>query len=170
MKARRVRNVISSRRVLLWALDPDTSAALIATVGRSQHFTVVGHAFRRAELEAMARSRRPDLVVCTVQDWLNALSLDSARKAEAGAAATITRLTGREQEVLRLVAQGLTSRQIADSLRISLKTVQTHRAHLREKLEAHDRVDLVKVAICLGLATPEASAARARLQHRSGDR
>lgn len=149
------------RRVLLWALDSETSADLKAT----EHVTVVGQACHRSELEAMARSWQADLVVCTVQEWLRALGTGAT-----AAAAPAAGLTRREEEVLRLVAQGLTSRQIADTLHISLKTVQTHRAHLREKLEAHDRVDLVKAAIYLGLATPEATGAHARPQYRSGDR
>lgn len=154
------------RRVLLWALDSETSADLRAT----EHVTVVGQACCRSELEAMARSWQADLVVCTVQEWLRALGAGGSAAGEAVGEAPGTGLTRREEEVLRLVAQGLTSRQIAGALRISLKTVQTHRAHLREKLEAHDRVDLVKAAIRLGLATPEVPVAHAHPQYRSGDR
>lgn len=60
-------------------------------------------------------------------------------------------LTPREVEVLRLVAQGLTNAEIARRLYISVKTVQAHRASLMRKLGAHDRVDLVKYAIKVGL-------------------
>ena len=67
--------------------------------------------------------------------------------------ATADALTDRELEVLRLVAQGLTNRQIALHLHISIKTVQSHRANLMEKLNAHDRTELVRYAIRRGLIT-----------------
>lgn len=60
-------------------------------------------------------------------------------------------LTERELEVLTLVAEGLTNRQIALKLNISIKTVQTHRANLMDKLNLHDRTELVRYAIRRGL-------------------
>ncbi len=55
-------------------------------------------------------------------------------------------LTRREKEVLKLIAGGYTNQEIADRLIISVKTVETHRAHILEKLELHTRADLVKYA------------------------
>lgn len=63
-------------------------------------------------------------------------------------------LTEREREVLTLIAQGLTNQQIAQKLYISIKTVQTHRAHILEKLGLHDRTELVRYAIRKGLIEP----------------
>jgi DNA-binding NarL/FixJ family response regulator len=60
-------------------------------------------------------------------------------------------LTEREREVLQLVAEGRTNQEIADTLFLSIKTVQTHRAHIMRKLGAHDRTDLVKYAIQIGM-------------------
>ncbi len=54
------------------------------------------------------------------------------------------KLTSREKEVLKLIADGYTNQEIADRLIISVKTVETHRAHILEKLELHSRADLVK--------------------------
>jgi DNA-binding NarL/FixJ family response regulator len=62
-------------------------------------------------------------------------------------------LTGREVEVLRLVAQDRKNKEIADKLGISLKTVQAHRNSLMSKLGLHDRTQLVKYAIRKGLAS-----------------
>jgi two-component system response regulator NreC len=67
----------------------------------------------------------------------------------------IETLTDREREVLQLVAEGKTNQEIADQLFISIKTVQTHRAHIMEKLDAHDRTDLVKHAIRTGMIQPD---------------
>lgn len=64
-------------------------------------------------------------------------------------------LTPREQEVLKLIAEGLTNQEIADTLVLSLKTVQTHRAHIMEKLNFHDRTELVKYAIKKGIISIE---------------
>lgn len=57
------------------------------------------------------------------------------------------RLTDREREVLKLVAEGYTSQEIADMLIISLKTVEGHRSSLMTKLDLHNRTDLVKYAL-----------------------
>ena len=67
----------------------------------------------------------------------------------------LAQLTEREREVLQLVAEGKTNQEIADQLFVSIKTVQTHRMHIMEKLGAHDRTDLVKHAIRLGVIPPE---------------
>ena len=56
-------------------------------------------------------------------------------------------LTPREREVLQLVAEGLTSRQIAETLHVSEKTIEKHRTHLMGKLGVHDVVGLVREAI-----------------------
>jgi two-component system, NarL family, response regulator NreC len=55
-------------------------------------------------------------------------------------------LTPREAEVLRLIAQGYTNRQMADQLSISVRTVESHRANLMGKLGLRSRVDLVRYA------------------------
>lgn len=64
-------------------------------------------------------------------------------------------LTEREQQVFRLIAQGNSSKDIADCLSISLKTVEKHRAHIMQKLGLHDRVDIVKYAIKIGIIDPD---------------
>jgi PAS domain S-box-containing protein len=56
-------------------------------------------------------------------------------------------LTAREKEVLILIAKGYTNRKIADSLFISIKTAETHRARVMKKLSVHKAVDLVRYAI-----------------------
>jgi two-component system response regulator NreC len=56
-------------------------------------------------------------------------------------------LSSREREVLQLIAEGKTSREIAEILNLSVKTVQSHRTNLMQKLDLHDRGDLIKYAI-----------------------
>jgi len=60
-------------------------------------------------------------------------------------------LTRREIEVLRLIAQGYSNRQIASQLTISVRTVESHRANLMDKLELHSRVELVRYAAQHGM-------------------
>jgi two-component system response regulator NreC len=61
--------------------------------------------------------------------------------------AEIDGLSPREREVLQLIAEGYTNKQIAEILSISIKTVQAHRNNLMQKLDLHDRGELIKYAI-----------------------
>jgi DNA-binding NarL/FixJ family response regulator len=63
-------------------------------------------------------------------------------------------LTAREVEVVKLIAESYSTRQIANALTISEKTVDRHRANIFEKLEMHDRVELTRYAIRRGLVEP----------------
>jgi two-component system response regulator NreC len=66
------------------------------------------------------------------------------------------RLTPREKQVLTLLAEGKTSREISKYLIISLKTAMTHRAHIMEKLRMHSRAELIRYAIRKGLIPVDA--------------
>lgn len=63
-------------------------------------------------------------------------------------------LTGRERDVLVYVARGLSQRQVAHVLGISIKTVQHHLEHVMDKLDIHDRVELAHFAIREGIVQP----------------
>ncbi len=63
-------------------------------------------------------------------------------------------LTPRELEVVKLIAEAYTNRQIADALQLSEKTIESHRANLLAKLGMRDRVELVRYAIRRGLVEP----------------
>lgn len=64
-------------------------------------------------------------------------------------------LSPRQREVLRLIAEGRTTKQIAAELGISVKTVETHRAQLMERLNIRDVAGLVRYAILVGLIDVE---------------
>lgn len=57
------------------------------------------------------------------------------------------KLTLREREVLQLIAEGFTSKEIGEILSLSIKTVQSHRGNIMQKLDLHDRGELIKYAI-----------------------
>jgi DNA-binding NarL/FixJ family response regulator len=61
------------------------------------------------------------------------------------------RLTDREKQVLKLVAEGNSNKEIADLLGISVKTAMSHREHLMEKLDVHDRTALIRFALKRGI-------------------
>jgi DNA-binding NarL/FixJ family response regulator len=84
----------------------------------------------------------PDAVIQLISDHLR-----RARQGEE----TRDPLTPRETEVIKLVAESYTNRQIAEALVISENTVERHRANILEKLGLHDRVELTRYAIRNGL-------------------
>ena len=67
----------------------------------------------------------------------------------------LDRLTARQREVLKLIAEGLTTKEIAQKLGVSIKTVKTHRAELMEQLDIHDIAGLVRFAIHVGLVAAD---------------
>jgi DNA-binding NarL/FixJ family response regulator len=87
----------------------------------------------------------PSAVGALVRDFLARTDQDSGRS---------EMLTPRELEVVKLIAEGHSSKQIADLLVISVKTVERHRANILEKLGMRDRVELTRYAIRRGLIEP----------------
>jgi DNA-binding NarL/FixJ family response regulator len=88
----------------------------------------------------------PPAVATLVRDYL-----DGARLGEAPAEDP---LTARELEVVKLIAEGHTSEEIASELVLSKKTVERHRANILDKLGMRNRVDLTRYAIRRGLVEP----------------
>jgi DNA-binding NarL/FixJ family response regulator len=83
-----------------------------------------------------------------------ALVRDYVQAARAGEALPEDPLTPREQQIVKLIAESNTNRQIAELLTISEKTVETHRANILEKLGMRDRVELTRYAIRRGFVEP----------------
>ena len=89
------------------------------------------------------------------------LDPEVARDAVTGEAATAAqvaagpdpyeRLTDREKQVLKLVAEGRSNKEVAALLGISVKTAMSHREHVMAKLEAHNRTDLIRFALRCGV-------------------
>ena len=73
---------------------------------------------------------------------------------EEGANGPEEALSPREQEVVKLIAEAYTNKQIADTLHLAEKTVESHRANVLRKLGMRDRVELVRYAIRRGLVEP----------------
>jgi DNA-binding NarL/FixJ family response regulator len=88
----------------------------------------------------------PAAVTALIRDYLD--------RAGAGEQVSADPLTPREVEIVKLVAEGNTTDEIADTLVISKKTVEHHRSHILEKLGMRDRVELTRYAIRRGLVEP----------------
>ena len=106
----------------------------------------------------LKRSRREDLLQAIAQVRLGKIYIDSGLDAAqvmalrgGGQAASGISLTGRERQVLKLVAEGARNRDVAEILCIGLKTVETHRLNLMRKLDAHNAADMTQWAYRLGL-------------------
>jgi DNA-binding NarL/FixJ family response regulator len=83
-----------------------------------------------------------------------ALVRDYVERARAGEELPEEPLTPREQQIVKLIAESHTNRQIAELLTISEKTVETHRSNILEKLGMRDRVELTRYAIRRGFVEP----------------
>ncbi len=77
--------------------------------------------------------------------------LRAVRRAGRSGSGTVEALTAREREVLERLATGLSTREVAASLGISPKTVETHRVRMYDKLGARSVVDLTRIAVRTGL-------------------
>lgn len=84
------------------------------------------------------------------QEALTALS-SNGRTISKSSFSKIASLTAREAEVLKLVADGLSNKEIGDALHIAVRTVETHRKTIMEKLEVNKVAGLVRIAIQEGL-------------------
>jgi two-component system response regulator NreC len=91
----------------------------------------------------------PRLASILVQDVL-------AKGKTKGANGPVNILSRRELQVLGLVARGYTSAEIAKQIFIGVKTIETYRSRIFEKLGLQTRSDLIRFAVQLGLLTPEA--------------
>jgi len=85
----------------------------------------------------------PSVAKLLIRDYLT--------RVEHGEEISYDTLSDREREILKLIAEGRTNKEIAELLFLSVKTVQAHRANLMRKLGMHDRTELVKYAIRKGI-------------------
>ncbi len=139
---------------------PNTRVLVLTMYDSEEHFFeilkagAVGYVPKRAaptDLIAALRSVHaggvfiyPTVARSLVNDFLRRSDAGSEQESLGG-------LTDRERQVLRMIAQGMSNREIAEALVLSVKTVERHRANVMEKLGLHNRTALVKYAIRKGL-------------------
>jgi DNA-binding CsgD family transcriptional regulator len=91
------------------------------------------------------------VVVLLLEDETRKELAAEARRARGGGDETSIALTGREVDVLRMIALGFTNREIAEALYLSVRTIESHRASVQQKLGTSNRAELVRYAIDQGL-------------------
>lgn len=128
---------------LLPQADPDELGALVS-------LEVNGLVLRTAELNVLVRAIEQVMAGERVVDPV-LLATTADGTAPAGDDAGVLVLTARERDVLALLAEGRSNREIASALFVSLPTVKTHLAHIYSKLDARNRNEALGRAVSLGL-------------------
>lgn len=90
----------------------------------------------------------PEIAGSVIEDYVRHISIEDS-------SSSFTILTVREREVLQLLSEGRSTKQVASSLNMSVKTVETHRQQIMNKLNANSIADLIKYAIREGLTSLE---------------
>ena len=93
-----------------------------------------------------------DRILHELKPWLER----STPRARESLPSNYSRLTSREAEVLRLIAEGYANKQMAAELEISIKTVEKHRQHLMAKLDLHDTAGVTRYAVSAGVVAATA--------------
>ncbi|MGC4096459.1 MAG: response regulator transcription factor [Nitrospira sp.] len=82
-------------------------------------------------------------------------AIEAYRGKSEGASGPLAKLSMRQREILQLIAEGRTTKEIANYLNLSVKTIETHRAQLMERLGIHDVPGLVRFAMRVGMIQPD---------------
>jgi two-component system response regulator NreC len=131
-------------RVRILLLSSDRSPGFIRHVMRAG---AAGYVLREAAIAELPTAVR---IVAMGRSYLDP-QLGAELAGEADASVNRVRLTARETEILRLVALGHTNAEIAEMLFLSVRTIDSHRAHIQRKLECRNRAGLVREALARGL-------------------
>jgi DNA-binding NarL/FixJ family response regulator len=137
-----------------------SSAVLMLTIHDDEQF--VARALERGASGYLLKEAAADqliealLTVAKGQLYLGqGISMTVLQRITSGGNDPYDRLTTRERQVLQLIVEGKTSRQVAQYLGLAVKTVETHRGRLMQKLNIHDQTCLVKYALRRGIVSLE---------------
>src|SRR5207244_1843369 len=109
-------------------------------------FEVVGEAADGGEAVEKARELRPDIVLMDI-GMSGLSSFEASRQRDTRRRPRISTITPREREILKLLAEGNSVKEIAVILGLSVKTVEAHKFNLMRKLDIHNKAQLVTYAI-----------------------
>jgi len=141
---REIRNRLRDVKVLILSMHDDEEF-----IARALHNGAAGYLFKDGAAKQLREAVRTISgggvylglgVPGSVLEQINGRAQDAYEK-----------LTTRERQVLQLIAEGKTSRKIAEELSLAVKTVDTHRSRLMQKLHIHDQTSLVKYALRKGI-------------------
>lgn len=140
---RRLKQTLPQARVLILTVHEDEGLLQEAIQAGASGY-IIKRAVESELIDAIRAVWRGDLYVHPAMT--RALLKEISPAPPAAKEAPVEALTPREVEVLRLIAQGYTNRQMADMLSISVRTVESHRSNLMGKLNLRSRVELVRYA------------------------
>lgn len=140
---RRIKQTLPQARVLILTVHEDEGLLQEAIQAGASGY-IIKRAVESELIDAIRAVWRGDLYVHPAMT--RALLKEITPAQPSAKEAPVETLTPREVEVLRLIAQGYTNRQMADMLSISVRTVESHRSNLMGKLNLRSRVELVRYA------------------------
>jgi DNA-binding NarL/FixJ family response regulator len=148
---RRIVKEHSQVRVIVLSMHTSEDYVLQALRAGASGYVLKGSPPRELELaiEAVARGEiflSPAISKHVIEAYLNKAPDRTS---------SLEQLTPRQREILQLIAEGKSSKEIAQLLDASVKTIESHRASLMERLDIHDLAGLVRYAIRNGLVSPE---------------
>ncbi len=143
----RIMKEASSTRVILLSMYANEEYLRQALQVGALGYLLKGAELAELELAIRTVSRGETYLTPAVAKY----AVDVYRNKSGEPSSPLARLSGRQREILQLIAEGCTTKDIAQRLNLSVKTVETHRAQLMERLEIHDVPGLVRLAIRAGL-------------------
>ncbi len=152
-----LRRAHSEIKVLVLSMHTDVSYVRMALAAGASGYVAksVADSELLTAIRAVVQGRTFVDLAMADQGGREPLRKDRDSDHDGPASAPVHRLSAREREVLHRVAQGYTNAEIASQLSLSVKSVETYRARLSDKLGFRTRAELVRFAVGSGLLTPE---------------
>ena len=149
--ARQIHAAAPAMRIVMLSMHEDRQYVFEALKAGASGYVLKGAAFQEllSAISAVMGGKNyisPALSGTAMDDLMSRAQSGLSERSEFG------RLSGREREVLQLIAEGRSSAEVAERLRISVRTVDTHRHNIMVKLEIHSIAGLTKFAIRHGLS------------------
>lgn len=138
-------------RVILLSMHANEEYLHQALQSGASGYLLKGAELAELELAIKTVSRGESYLTPAVAKY----AIEAYREKSDGPTGPLAKLSMRQREILQLIAEGHTTKDIAQRLNVSVKTVETHRAHLMERLEIHDVPGLVRFAVRVGLIQPD---------------
>jgi DNA-binding NarL/FixJ family response regulator len=147
----RIKKAYKDVRVIILSMYSNEEYVLQALQAGASGYLLKDAATLELELAVRAVSRNETYLSPGVSRHV----IDSYRKRILTDQQPVEQLTPRQREVLQLIAEGRTTKEIATILRVAIKTVETHRTQMMERLNIHDIAGLVRYAVRVGLIRPQ---------------
>jgi DNA-binding NarL/FixJ family response regulator len=145
--AERVTRGLTSTRVIILSMHSSEEYACRALQAGASGYLLKDSGIAELEIALRAVARGQSYLSPAVSRHVIADYLERT----GGVSSGLSRLTPRQREVLRQIAEGKTTKAIARDLGVSVKTVETHRTQLMDRLDIHEIAGLVRFAIRIGL-------------------